>query len=245
MFGPRGLGKSSLSGELLAAALDPDGPLFEAGGESILLAGSLDQARPSSGSCGPRMTVPTSGIWTPGSAWPLRTFPTHTRVTGGVERCQARVRVRGRAARLIVGDEPASWQERGGALMYDALETSGGKNETTRTDRYSGRRLRRKAGGAHLLTTGSPGVDGLTIDDTATYLREHWPTIRAQLLTGTYTPQPVKRVDIPKPGGGVRRLGVPCVVDRLIQQALLQVLQGQWDPTFSEHSYGFRPGRSA
>ena len=71
---------------------------------------------------------------------------------------------------------------------------------------------------------GSPGVDGLTIDDTATYLREHWPTIRAQLLAGTYTPQPVKRVDIPKPAGGVRRLGVPCVVDRLIQQALLQVL---------------------
>lgn len=92
---------------------------------------------------------------------------------------------------------------------------------------------------------GSPGVDGLTIDDTATYLREHWPTIRAQLLTGTYTPQPVKRVDIPKPAGGVRRLGVPCVVDRLIQQALLQVLQKQWDPTFSEYSYGFRPGRSA
>ena len=92
---------------------------------------------------------------------------------------------------------------------------------------------------------GSPGVDGLTIDDTATYLREHWPTIRAQLLTGTYTPQPVKRVDIPKPAGGVRRLGVPCVVDRLIQQALLQVLQEQWDPTFSEYSYGFRPGRSA
>ena len=92
---------------------------------------------------------------------------------------------------------------------------------------------------------GGPGVDGLTIDDTATYLREHWPTIRAQLLTGTYTPQPVKRVDIPKPAGGVRRLGVPCVVDRLIQQALLQVLQRQWDPTFSEHSYGFRPGRSA
>ena len=92
---------------------------------------------------------------------------------------------------------------------------------------------------------GGPGVDGLTIDDTATYLREHWPTIRAQLLTGTYTPQPVKRVDIPKPAGGVRRLGVPCVVDRLIQQALLQVLQEQWDPTFSEYSYGFRPGRSA
>ena len=99
------------------------------------------------------------------------------------------------------------------------------------------KRVRRNKGG--------PGVDGLTIDDTATYLREHWPTIREQLLTGTYTPQPVKRVDVPKPDGGVRRLGVPCVVDRLIQQALLQVLQGQWDPTFSEHSYGFRPGRSA
>ncbi len=92
---------------------------------------------------------------------------------------------------------------------------------------------------------GSPGVDGLTIDDTVDYLREHWPTIREQLLTGTYRPQPVKRVDIPKPDGGVRQLGVPCIVDRLIQQAVLQVLQPQWDPTFSEHSFGFRPGRSA
>ncbi len=92
---------------------------------------------------------------------------------------------------------------------------------------------------------GSPGVDGLTIEDTADYLREHWPTIREQLLNGTYQPQPVKRVEIPKPGGGVRKLGIPCVVDRLIQQALLQVLQERWDPTFSEHSYGFRPGRSA
>jgi RNA-directed DNA polymerase len=92
---------------------------------------------------------------------------------------------------------------------------------------------------------GSPGVDGRTIDDTLAYLREHWPTIEAQLRNGTYTPQPVKRVLIPKPDGGVRKLGVPCVVDRLIQQALLQVLQPRWDPTFSEHSYGFRPGRSA
>jgi len=92
---------------------------------------------------------------------------------------------------------------------------------------------------------GSPGVDGLTIDDSVAYLREHWPTIREQLLAGTYTPQPVKRVEIPKPDGGVRKLGVPCVVDRLIQQAVLQVLQPRWDPTFSEHSYGFRPGRSA
>ena len=91
---------------------------------------------------------------------------------------------------------------------------------------------------------GSPGVDGMTVDAAKDYLREHWPNIRSHLLEGTYQPQPVKRVEIPKPDGGVRKLGVPCVVDRLIQQALLQVLQDQWDPTFSEHSYGFRPGRS-
>ena len=92
---------------------------------------------------------------------------------------------------------------------------------------------------------GSPGVDGRTITETHVDLRDHWPTIREQLLAGTDTPQPVKRVNIPKPGGGVRKLGIPCVVDRLIQQGLLQVLQPRWDPTFSEHSYGFRPGRSA
>src|SRR5436305_7942165 len=92
---------------------------------------------------------------------------------------------------------------------------------------------------------GSPGVDGMTIDDTKDYLREHWPSMRSQLLKGTYQPRPVKRVEIPKPDGGVRKLGVPCVVDRLIQQAVLQVLQERWDPTFSGHSYGFRPGRSA
>ena len=92
---------------------------------------------------------------------------------------------------------------------------------------------------------GGPGVDGMTIDEAADYLREHWPSIRSQLLDGTHQPQPVKRVEIPKPDGGVRKLGVPCVVDRLVQQAVLQVLQAQWDPTFSEHSYGFRPGRSA
>ena len=92
---------------------------------------------------------------------------------------------------------------------------------------------------------GSPGVDGMTIEGATAYLREHWPNIRSQLLLGTYQPQPVKRVEIPKPDGGVRKLGVPCVVDRLIQQALLQVLQERWDSTFSEHSYGFRPRRSA
>jgi RNA-directed DNA polymerase len=92
---------------------------------------------------------------------------------------------------------------------------------------------------------GSPGVDGMSIEETAEYLKEHWPTIREQLLNGTYRPRPIKRVEIPKPDGGIRKLGIPCVIDRLIQQALLQVLQKRWDPTFSEHSYGFRPGRSA
>jgi RNA-directed DNA polymerase len=92
---------------------------------------------------------------------------------------------------------------------------------------------------------GAPGVDGMTIGVAKSYLREHWPNMRSQLLAGTYRPQPVRRVEIPKPDGGIRKLGVPCVVDRLIQQALLQVLQKRWDRTFSEHSYGFRPGRSA
>jgi RNA-directed DNA polymerase len=92
---------------------------------------------------------------------------------------------------------------------------------------------------------GSPGVDGMTVGDLPGYLKQHWPVIREQLLGGTYVPQPVKRVEIPKPDGGVRKLGIPTVLDRFIQQAVTQVLQGRWDRTFSEHSYGFRPGRSA
>jgi RNA-directed DNA polymerase len=92
---------------------------------------------------------------------------------------------------------------------------------------------------------GSPGVDGMTVNDLAGYLKQHWPAIREQLLSGSYVPQPVKRVEIPKPDGGVRKLGIPTVVDRMIQQAVMQVLQRRWDGTFSEHSYGFRPGRSA
>jgi RNA-directed DNA polymerase len=92
---------------------------------------------------------------------------------------------------------------------------------------------------------GAAGVDGLDIDQTAARLRTEWPVIRKQLLSGTYRPQPVRRVTIPKPDGGERELGIPTVTDRLIQQSLLQVLQPILDPTFSKHSYGFRPGRSA
>src|SRR5947199_6618675 len=92
---------------------------------------------------------------------------------------------------------------------------------------------------------GAPGIDGMTVNELAPYLKEHWPTIRVQLLEGTYKPQPVRRVEIPKASGGTRPLGIPTVLDRFIQQAVMQVLQRDWDPTFSEHSFGFRPKRSA
>jgi RNA-directed DNA polymerase len=92
---------------------------------------------------------------------------------------------------------------------------------------------------------GSAGIDRMTVEQLPDYLKKHWPTIREQLLSGTYKPQPVKRVEIPKPDGGIRKLGIPTVLDRFIQQAVMQVLQCSWDPTFSAHSYGFRPGRSA
>ena len=92
---------------------------------------------------------------------------------------------------------------------------------------------------------GGPGIDGMTVDELPGYLKEHWPGIREQLLTGAYMPRPVKRVEIPKPDGGVRKLGIPTVLDRFVQQAVSQVLGRRWDRTFSEHSYGFRPGRSA
>lgn len=92
---------------------------------------------------------------------------------------------------------------------------------------------------------GSPGIDGMTIEETGEYLKLNWPRIRKELLDGSHKPQPVRKVEIPKPGGGVRQLGIPTVTDRLIQQCVLQILQPVWDPTFSDYSYGFRPGRSA
>jgi len=92
---------------------------------------------------------------------------------------------------------------------------------------------------------GAPGIDGRTIEETHVFLQVRWPKIREQLLDGTYQPQPVQRVEIPKPGGGVRKLGIPTVVDRLIQQAIAQILLPIFDPGFSESSFGFRPGRNA
>jgi hypothetical protein len=92
---------------------------------------------------------------------------------------------------------------------------------------------------------GSAGVDGMSVDELSDYLKENGQTIRTQLLNGNYKPMPVKRVEIPKPDGGVRQLGIPTVLDRFIQQALAQVLQNGYDKTFSDSSFGFRPNRSA
>ena len=92
---------------------------------------------------------------------------------------------------------------------------------------------------------GAAGIDGMTVKELPEYLRENWPRLKEQLFAGTYRPQAVRRVEIPKAGGGMRKLGIPTVVDRFVQQAVLQVLQKRWDPTFSDSSYGFRPGRSA
>ena len=96
-----------------------------------------------------------------------------------------------------------------------------------------------------MANKGAPGVDGMTVHELRDWIAEHKAELIASLLDGTYQPQPVRGVEIPKPGGGVRQLGIPTVVDRLVQQALLQVLDRLWDPTFSDSSFGFRPGRSA
>ncbi len=92
---------------------------------------------------------------------------------------------------------------------------------------------------------GAPGVDGMSVDQLGSFLRAHWPKIKERLCEGSYEPKPVRRVEIPKASGGLRPLGIPTVLDRLIQQALHQVLSPLFEPEFSEHSYGFRPGRSA
>jgi len=140
---------------------------------------------------------------------------------------------RGETAREAASDEACDprhgTQDTGSALLQAAL--------TRENLQWALKRVRANKGAA--------GVDGLDIDQTVRHLAVAWPAIREQLLAGTYRPSPVRRVLIPKPDGGQRELGIPTVTDRLIQQALLQVLQPILDPTFSEHSYGFRPGRRA
>jgi RNA-directed DNA polymerase len=131
----------------------------------------------------------------------------------------------------------------------ESLVATNGSESPARTDRLMEEVCERENLKAALRQVtgnkGSAGVDGVTVNQLPDYLKQHWPAIREQLLSGTYEPKPVRRVEIPKPDGGVRKLGIPTVLDRFIQQAVMQVLQRQWDSTFSEHSYGFRPGRSA
>jgi group II intron reverse transcriptase/maturase len=127
--------------------------------------------------------------------------------------------------------------------------TAANGNERPGTDRLMEEVVQRGNAKAALKRVrqnkGSPGVDGMTVDELPEYLAEHWETIRGHLLAGTYQPKPVKRQEIPKSGGGVRELGIPTALDRFVQQAILHVLQPRFDPTFSEHSHGFRPGRRA
>ena len=127
--------------------------------------------------------------------------------------------------------------------------TAASGNERPGTDRLMEEVVQRGNAKAALKRVrqnkGSPGVDGMTVDELPEYLVENWEAIREQLLAGSYQPRPVKRQEIPKSGGGVRELGIPTVLDRFVQQAILQVLQPRFDPTFSEHSHGFRPGRRA
>jgi RNA-directed DNA polymerase len=126
-----------------------------------------------------------------------------------------------------------------------AREDTGGNEARTLIEQVVRRENLVAAHARVVRNGGAPGVDGMSVDDLMPYCRQHWARIREQLLNGTYIPQPVRRVDIPKPDGrGTRTLGIPTVLDRFIQQALLQVLSPIFDPTFSAASFGFRPGRS-
>ena len=142
------------------------------------------------------------------------------------------------------GSEAPVGEGEGAEALRAKRETEGPAGNQRVMEEVGERENRREALKRVRANKGSPGIDGMTVDELPEYLEQHWPAIRAQLLSGTYEPKPVKRVEIPKPDGGVRKLGIPTVLDRFVQQAVQQVLQRQWDPTFSEHSYGFRPGRS-
>jgi len=140
------------------------------------------------------------------------------------------------------GQYPASTGVR---AEEDGLEPAGTNAESTLMEQVVDRANLQRAYQRVTRNKGAAGIDGLPASALGDLLRQHWPTIKAKLLAGTYQPQPVRRVTIPKPDGGERALGIPTVLDRFIQQALHQVLSPLFEPTFSEHSYGFRPGRSA
>ena len=132
--------------------------------------------------------------------------------------------------RRLVGTHRALKQDEANQDLFDAVLDS---------DNLSRAWKRVKA------NKGAPGIDGMTIADFPAYAREHWPAVREQIIQGRYVPQPVRRVELRKPGGGIRKLGIPVILDRVLQQAIAQVLTPIFDPTFSESSFGFRPGRNA
>ena len=136
-------------------------------------------------------------------------------------------------------------QEQRSGEAWTATSGNGGSGTSTLMERVVERNNAKAALKRVRQNKGSPGIDGMTVNELPKHLVESWGAIRAQLLDGTYQPKPVRKQEIPKSSGGTRELGIPCVLDRFIQQAILQVLQPMFDPTFSEHSYGFRPGRSA
>jgi len=138
-------------------------------------------------------------------------------------------REKGRGAASVTGRKASPWLEAATGLM----------------ERIVSRGNMMAAYSRVVSNKGAPGVDGMPVTALKCYLKENWPRIREELLAGRYRPQPVRKVEIPKPGGGTRMLGIPTVLDRLIQQAVHQVLSQLFDPDFSESSYGFRPGRSA
>ncbi|HCT60458.1 MAG TPA: group II intron reverse transcriptase/maturase [Acidobacterium sp.] len=150
---------------------------------------------------------------------------------------------------LDFSSPPTGEARRAGREGSESLRTASDPESPARTDQTMEEIVERENLKEALrrvkANKGAPGVDGMTVNQLGGHLRQHWPTIREQLLSGTYRPEPVKRVEIPKPDGGVRKLGIPTVLDRFIQQAVMQVLQRRWDPEFSDHSYGFRPRRSA
>ena len=142
------------------------------------------------------------------------------------------------------GSEASTNGERVEPLIAKQEPESGGTSEQRLMEEICEPGNMRKALKRVQENKGAPGIDGITVDELPEYLRKNWPKHREELLQGTYKPKPARRKEIPKPDGGKRKLSIPCVLDRLIQQAVLQVLQERWDPTFSEHSYGFRPRRS-
>jgi RNA-directed DNA polymerase len=150
---------------------------------------------------------------------------------------------------LNFSSSPTGEARKAGGEGSESLRTTNAPESPARTDRTMEEIVERENLKEALrrvkANKGGPGVDGITFGQLDDHLKQHWPAIRDQLLSGTYRPQPVKRVEIPKPDGGVRKLGIPTVLDRFIQQAGMQVLQQRWDPEFSDRSYGFRPGKSA